>query len=325
MADEEDELINLSELEDEQPAAPEKKLEAAAAKPPPVPGPNAKPATSVPQVGLQDLERQVAAERAERGRVTQQAQQLARERDQAIAFAREAEARGVSTFELYVDNQIANMTEMMDTLTAQQEAAYADSDFKTVAAINRKLADIGGDLASAKRDKATLAQQRETMKQQHAQPTTRQPAQQPQVPTDPLERAIMNRTEPTKAFLRKHPELIRGDGSLKRQAIDAHDSALDAGHAVDTPAYFSYIESLLGGNGAATNGGAPARGRAPSMAAPVARGAGPGAGSGVVNPDGTFTITPKMRRLAEEQGVPVKEWVQNYVRLVREGRMTPLT
>ena len=61
------------------------------------------------------------------------------------------------------------------------------------------------------------------------------------------------------------------------------------------------------------------------MAAPVARGAGPGAGSGVVNPDGTFTITPKMRRLAEEQGVPIKEWVTNYVKLVRDGRMTPIT
>jgi hypothetical protein len=117
---------------------------------------------------------------------------------------------------------------------------------------------------------------------------------------------------------------VRSDGSLKRQAIDAHDSALDAGHAVDTPAYFSYIEGIIGSGGG--NGGEPARGgRAPSMAAPVERGASPDRASGVVNADGTFTITPKMRRLAEEQGVPVKEWVQNYVRLVKEGRMTPLT
>jgi len=320
MADDEDEQINLSDLEDE-----EKKPEAAAAKPPPVPGPSAKPAAP-PQTGLRDLERQVEAERADRRRLAQENARLNNERDNAIRFAQEAERRGVSTFELYVDNQIAGMTEQMDMLTAQQETAYADGDFKTVASINRKLADIGGDLASAKRDKATLAQQRETMTEQHKQPI-RQPAQQPQVPTDPFERAIMNRTEPTKAFLRKHPELMRSDGSLKRQAIDAHDSALDAGHTVDTPAYFSFIEGLLGS-------GVPTRGegwtperqvhRAPSMAAPVARGAGPDRGSALGNADGTFTITPKMRRLAEEQGVPVREWVQNYVRLVKEGRMTPI-
>jgi len=320
MADDEDEQINLADLEDEeQPAA---KPEAAAAKPPPVPGPSARPAAP-PQTGLRDLERQVEAERADRRRLAQENARLNNERDNAIRFAQEAERRGVSTFELYVDNQIAGMTEQMDMLTAQQETAYADGDFKTVANINRKLADIGGDLASAKRDKATLAQQRETMTEQHKQPI-RQPAQQPQVPTDPLERAIMNRTEPTKQFLRKHPELIRSDGSLKRQAIDAHDSALDHGHTVDTPAYFHHIEVLLGGNGAARGDGEPVRGRAPSMAAPVARGAGPDRGSALGNADGTFTITPKMRRLAEEQGVPVREWVQNYVRLVKEGRMTPI-
>jgi hypothetical protein len=321
MADEENEEINLSDLEEEIDPDKEVKPEAKA-KPAPVPGPGA--ARAAPSTGLKDLERQVATERSERTRVAQENARLQSERDNAIRFAQEAERRGVSTFELYVDNQINSMTEQMDALTAQQEGAYADGDFKTVAAINRKLADLGGDLASAKRDKATLATQRETMKQQHQQPIRTQP-QQPQVPTDPLERAIMNRTEPTKAFLRKHPELVRGDGSLKRTAIDAHDSALDAGHAVDTPGYFQFIEGLIGPGSGNGNGELPARGRAPSMAAPVARGTSPDRASGVINADGTFTITPKMRRLAEEQGVPVKEWVQNYVRLVREGRMTPIT
>jgi hypothetical protein len=324
MADDEDEVINLSELESEDDEGKEKKPPAqAAVRPPPVPGPGA-----APQTGLKDLERQIEAERVERARALNIARQATTERDNAIRFAQEAERRGVSTFELYVDSQIASITEQMDSLTAQQEGAYTDSDFKTVAAINRKLADLGGDLASAKRDKATLTQQREVMTQQHRQPIHPPGGgqQQPQVPTDPLERAIMNRTEPTKQFLRKHPELVRGDGSLKRQAIDAHDSALDAGHAVDTPAYFQFIEGLIGGGGGG-NGEVPARGgRAPTLAAPVVRGGGGGGGGGssVVNPDGSITVTPKMRRLAEEQGVPIKEWVSNYVRLVKEGRMTPI-
>lgn len=325
MADEdENEEINLADLEqdDEQPEG--KKPDAAAAKPPPVPGPRT---AAAPQTGLKDLERQIGEERAARARLAQENQRLGGERDNAIRFARETEARGVSTFELYVDNQISSMTEQMDALTAQQETAYADGDFKTVSQINRRLADLGGDLASAKRDKATLTQQRGVMEQQHKQPI-RPAAGQQQQPTDPVERAIQGRTPTTQAFLRKHPELIRSDGTLKRAAIDAHEAALDAGHTLDTPSYYAHIEGLIGpGTGAANgNGGeAPARGRAPRDAAPVARGGGPDRGSSVVNADGTFTITPKMRRLAEEQNVPIKEWVSNYVRLVREGRMTPIT
>jgi hypothetical protein len=298
-------------------------------KPAPVPGPSsAKPAAAA-QDGLKDLERQIENERRARATTAQENARLQTERDNAIRFAREAEARGMTTYELYTENQITAATEQMDALTSQQETAYADGDFKTVADINKRLNKLGGQLAILERDKATLAEQREQMKQQHARPTTtRQPAQPAQLPANPLERAIMNRTEPTKAFLRKHPELVRNDGSLKRTAIDAHDRALDEGHTVDTQSYFDYIEGILGTGTAPAgdgDGAAPRPGRAPSTAAPVSRGGGPERGGpGLPNSDGTISVTPRMRRLAEEQGVPIKEWVTNYVRLLKEGRVTPI-
>lgn len=318
-ADEENEDINLADLDTDD--GEEKKV----SKPPPVPGPKTAAPAPAPaaQDGLKDLQRQIEAERAERGRIAQQNQQLARERDQAIAFAQEAERRGVTTYELYTETQITGVQEQMDALTAQQENAYGDGDFKTVAEINKRLNRLGGQLAILERDKATLAEQREQMGKQPPRQPQRQTQPQAPQPTDPLEKAIQNRTEPTKQFLRKHPELVRGDGSLKRTAIDAHDNALDAGYAVDTPGYFQFIESVIG-SGQPASDGAPVPRRAPTTAAPVARGASPG-GGGVVNADGTFTVTPKMRRLAEEQGVPVQEWVKNYVRLVSEGRVTPIT
>jgi hypothetical protein len=343
MADEDEDLIIDLNEKDEDAAAKEAEKSPRAderaptqAKPPPVPGPASKPPPSTaPQTGLKDLESQIVAERAAKNRVAEENRRLQAERDQAILFAQEAERRGMSTFELYNENQIRAAEEQLDALTMQQEAAMNDGDFKAAADLNRKMQRLGGQLALLERDKATLAQQRETMKVQHQrkpQPT-RQPAEAQ--PTDPLERAIAGRTEPTKQFLRKHPELIRGDGSLKRAAIDAHERALDEGHAVDTPGYFSFIEGLIGTQGhvageqtgreAVTNGqGQPpreARQRAPTMAAPVERGAGPGS-SGEA---GTFVMTPKMRRLADEQGVPPKEWAQNYVRLLKEGRITPIT
>jgi hypothetical protein len=36
-------------------------------------------------------------------------------------------------------------------------------------------------------------------------------------------------------------------------------------------------------------------------------------------------MTPKMRRLADEQGVTPSEWATNYVKLLKEGRITPIT
>jgi hypothetical protein len=162
-----------------------------------------------------------------------------------------------------------------------------------------------------------LAQQREQQPQRQASPQPAQPAAQPQS-SDPLERAIASRTEPTKQFLRKHPELVRGDGTLKASAIAAHERALDDGYSVDTPGYFDYIEKSL--EAQVPMAGGSGGGRAPTMAAPVARNSAPTASGGMNG--GTFTMTPKMRRLAAEQGVSDKEWAQNYVRLLSEGRIT---
>lgn len=298
------------------------------AKPPPVPGPTSKAAVA-PQQGLEELQRQVDAERAERTRVTEVAQQIARERDQAVALAREAERRGVSTYELYNENQIKAAQDRMEALAAQGEQAMQDGDFKRAQTLNLQIGRLGGTLAVLERDQAVLAQQREQGEQQRQRP--QQPAQpqqprqaQPQAPTDPLERAIMGRSEATKSFIRKHPEIVRGDGTLKRNVIDAHDRALDEGYQVDTPGYFEYVEKSMvaqvpGGGG---GGGPPVRSQ--QFSAPVTRNGGPGNSGGGAG-GGNFVMTPKMRRLAMEQGVPEKEWAQNYVKLLAEGRITPIT
>jgi hypothetical protein len=97
--------------------------------------------------------------------------------------------------------------------------------------------------------------------------------------------------------------LIRSDGTLKALAINAHEKALDAGHAVDTEAYFGFIEQAIGSPASEKSNGAPVN--VPGYSAPVARGAAPGGDN--LSP-GTFRMTPKMRRLAEEQGVSNAEW-----------------
>jgi len=317
--DDESIVVNLDEQEDSLPEGGEgNRTTSVNAKPPPVPGPGS------PQVGLAELQRQITEERAERERVSAVARQIAQERDQAIAFAQEAERRGMSVYELNAENQIKSIEDKMVALAGASEQAMHDGDFKRVAALNLESHRLGGDLAVARRDQQVLQQQREQMDQrpppQQQQPRQAAPARAQ--PTDPIERAIQDRSEPTKNFIRKHPEIVRGDGTLKRNALDAHERALDEGFQVDTPGYFEYIERSLVAQQPHQNGGNPPPSRAPTMAAPVARGGGPSGSGGGGN---MFTATPKMRRLAEEQGVPIGEWVRNYVRLLNEGRITPIT
>lgn len=319
----EDLVVTLGEPE--KPETPETPGEtAAAAKPPPVPGPPpAQPVT--PEAGVRELERQIAAERAERTRLAEMARRLQGERDQAVQYARDAERQGGTNYEAYLDSQIQGMTEQMDLLASQAEAAMSDGDFKAVAEINKKSNRLGGQLALAEREKLAVQQQRAAQPQQR-QPQQRQPQQKPQTPapTDPFERAIHGRSEPTKNFLRKHRELIRSDGTLKNVAIQAHENALDAGFTADTEAYFAHIEKLIALQTPAQNGnGSAAPAPQPGYAAPVARG--PALANNEGLPPGQFRMTPKMRRLAEEQGVSPQEWASNYVRLLKEGRITPIT
>jgi hypothetical protein len=314
-------IIDLNE-------APEgEKTAAAGAKPPPVPGPSSSPAPP-PQAGLEELQKQINAERAERARITQVAQQIARERDNAVSFAQEAERRGVSTYELYNENQIKATQDKMEALAAQAEQAMQDGDFKRASTFNLQIGRLGGALAVLERDQAVLAQQREQQGQrQQPQPQPQQPRQQqPQAPADPFERALVGRSEATKQFLRKHPELVRGDGTLKRAVIDAHDRALDEGFQIDTPGYFEYVEKSLMAQVPRGDGGGPSvpATRSQGYSAPVTRNGGPGNSGGGAS-GGNFVMTPKMRRLANEQGVPEREWAQNYVKLLAEGRITPIT
>jgi hypothetical protein len=317
MADEvqdgEDLVIDLN-------AEPEaEKTEAApVTKPAPVPGP---PPSVAPQVGLKDLEQQIANERRARAQAEDTARRIAAERDQAVQYAQEADRRGGTNYEAYVDSQIQGMSGDMDMLAAQSEVAMNEGDFKTAAEINKRIGRLGGALAIAEREKQALQQQRQ---QPQRQPPRQQQPPQRQLPTDPLERAIAGRTPATQAFLRKHPDLIRGDGTLKKAAIDLHDKAIDAGYTVDTEEYFRQIEKMMGGNGQApapSENGNSAQ-RVSGYSAPVTRGPAPG-GDNLA--PGQFRLTAKMRRLAEEQGVTPSEWANNYVKLLKEGRITPIT
>jgi hypothetical protein len=275
-----------------------------------------------PAVGIEELNRQLTESKAQREAAVAAAQQAQQQRDYATAVAAEAQRRGISTEELMNDQAITNIQERAASLKTEAKTAHEVGDYGRVADINFELGRLGGALNAHEQHKWRLQQQREQFVA-----TQQQAARQPPPPSDPFERALVGRTSRTQDFLRSHKDLVRSDGTLKRAAVDAHERALDEGHAVDTDAYFQRIEELVAEPAPAErkrevkNPPPERRAPPPMAAAPVSRGTSRATG-------GTeFIMTPHMRRLAEEQLGPGHEveWFENYQRAVREGRMEPLS
>lgn len=290
------------------------------------PAKDAKPEQVPPAVGVAELQQQLEESARQRERVAEQNRRLQGERDQAVAYAQEAERRGISAQEVMADHRLTSVQGQMDSLVEQQKGLYEAGDWGKVAEINRKLSELGGEKVAYERDKANFAWQREQAKQQQPQR---------QLPTDPVERATVGRTDRTADFIRKHPEIIRADGTFKGVALHAHEKAMDEGHSIDTDSYFSRIEEILKGEKSAETTSRdmsslvakPDKPRgAPTEAAPVSR----ARSSMVPGFDGeNLRMTPKLRRLAEEQmqssdPKDLAAWAKSYVNNIRTGRSEPI-
>lgn len=270
-----------------------------------------------PAAGLEEISKQLTEAAEARAEAEDRARRAEASERQQRALAEEAERRNISVYELNNEGALTAAEERMTALNDKAVALMEDGKFKEAAAINLQIGRIGGEIAILESKKAWFAEQRELAKQ---------PRQQQQ-PADEFEQRIQGRGEELKAFLRKHKELVRTDGSFKKVAVDAHEAALESDLTPGTTAYFDFIEKeVYGPKDPATPAAVakPAPKVAPSpraTAAPVSRnGGGPSAnGAG----GDTFVVTKRMRRLAEEQGVDILEWVDGYRRAVAEHRMEP--
>jgi hypothetical protein len=234
-----------------------------------------------------------------------------------VSIANEAAQGRATDYELHVDNQITITQERMDAIAEQYAQAMADADYTKAAQLQKDSNRLGGQLAVFERDKAVAKQNRERRQARPAQPA--QPAaQQPAAVADPREAVIAGRSPRTQVFLRKHPELMRVDGTFKRAAIEAHESALDEGFPLDSDAYFEHIEKMIKPTSPAAE--AAQQNGQPSYAAPVTRGATPG--TSPLAP-GTFRMSRHQQELARDAGVTDAEWANAYLKSVKEGKVTP--
>jgi hypothetical protein len=117
-----------------------------------------------------------------------------------------------------------------DALEQQYAAAMAAQDFPTVAKLQREMSRNEARREQLEAGKIHLENA---------------PKPVPRPVSDPVEKFVEKMSPQSASWIRSHPEFVT-DPRKNRLMIRAHEDALDAGLAPDTPAYFRSVEMTLG-------------------------------------------------------------------------------
>ena len=254
-----------------------------------------------PEEGVDELKRQLDAERARR---------VDAERKAHEAGERERMARNDkddSDIQL-VANAIQTLNRDSEILKANYAMALKHGDFTKAAEINSEMNETA----------AQLQQLNNGLEAMRAKPKA-QP--QPQRSSDPVEAFAAQLTPRSADWVRAHPEFVK-DARLNRKMIAAHELAVADGYTPDTDGYFSAIEQTLKvsqpkaqpeEDASASAAKVTQRRDAAPAAAPVSRG-----GS---NRSNVVRLTAAEREMAEMMNMKPEDYAKNKMALQKEGKL----
>ena len=253
-----------------------------------------------PEEGVDELKRQLDAERARRV----EAERKAHEAGERERMARND--KDDSDIQL-VANAIQTLNRDSEILKANYAMALKNGDFTKAAEINSEMNETA----------AQLQQLNNGLEAMKAKPKA-QP--QPQRSSDPVEAFAAQLTPRSADWVRAHPEFVK-DARLNRKMIAAHELAVADGYTPDTDGYFSAIEQTLKvGQRAQPEEDASAsaakvtqRRDAAPAAAPVSRG-----GS---NRSNVVRLTAAEREMADMMGMKPEDYAKNKMALQKEGKL----
>ena len=253
-----------------------------------------------PEEGVDELKRQLDAERARR----MDAERKAHEAGERERMARND--KDDSDIQL-VANAIQTLNRDSEILKANYAMALKNGDFTKAAEINSEMNETA----------AQLQQLNNGLEAMKAKPKA-QP--QPQRSSDPVEAFAAQLTPRSADWVRAHPEFVK-DARLNRKMIAAHELAVADGYTPDTDGYFSAIEQTLKvGQRAQPEEDASAsaakvtqRRDAAPAAAPVSRG-----GS---NRSNVVRLTAAEREMAEMMNMKPEDYAKNKMALQKEGKL----
>lgn len=296
MADNKDDQIEV-EVEKTEDAAPE--IEVVAAE--------SSPSKDDVTETLDTLRKKIEEERLARVEAERRAQEAA---NMAAQARNEAEDTNLHL----VTNAIGTLKQNAAILKDHYKSAMEAGDYDRVAEIQQEMANNSHKLSELERGKAAM----------ESKPRVEVP-RTPQA-TDPVE-AFASQLSPRSAqWVRSHPEYAVNP-VLREKMIAAHRLAVADSMAPDTDEYFDYVEGILRikksdpvqtqGEEATSAAAKPVQRRSSPPAAPVSRsGTGDGSRPNVVR------LTSEEREMAQMMGMTDKQYAENKLKLIQEGRLT---
>jgi hypothetical protein len=184
--------------------------------------------------GIEDLKRQLEAEKAERAAAEGRAREASARESEAADRAHRATSEARDSNLHLVTGAIEQLKATQDILEERYEAAAAAGDHRAMAKITREFSDNGAKL-----------NQLELGKQEMEQAPKEEPRRQSADPVEALASSMQASGSPRSAqWIRQHPDYAR-DANLNRKMLAAHNLAVTDGLSPDTDAYFEAVETTL--------------------------------------------------------------------------------
>lgn len=265
--------------------------------------------------GIEELKKQLAAERAARAK-DQEARADAERRafeasKTAFTAKNEVQASNLQMVTAAIDTMKGNQEQLKNALAN----AHAAQDYAAIAEIQVMITDNSTKL-------------RELETGQEAIKNAPKPA--PPRVQDPVEALAMQLTPRSANWVRAHPEYARNP-ALYQKMLAAHNLAVGDGIEPDTDEYFEEVERTLkvpsrhtraevdtDDQSAFSSAAAPAKARTSPAAAPVSRGT---SSSNSSSGGRTITLSAAQAEAAAASGLTPKEYWDNMQFLKREGRV----
>lgn len=261
------------------------------------------------EVGIEALKIQLEQERSARAEAEKRYRDAHENATRASAEVQDSNLQLIASA---IDS--VNRTNFM--LKRDYAVAMSSGNFEHAAEIQSQMSINGAKLLQLENGKAAL-------EQRIANP----PAQQPEMPSDPVEAVASQLSPRSAAWIRSHPECVR-DKRLYMKMVGAHNIAIADGFQADTDEYFSEIERQLGyrkpqtavdrdeAEEPSSMAAKPMAKKPQPPAAPSSRTAGNGSAG-----RNTVTLSAAEREMASIMGMTPEEYAKNKVALKKEGKL----
>lgn len=187
----------------------------------------------------QDNERRVADAEAQARRNLDDAEAA---RGAAAAASKET----VETRRTAIETALVASEAQMGTLESDYAAAFEAGDSRKMAATQRRMSELGGEIAQLKSGKAAITADtgadrgRRVVQQDEPAPRRRPATEQEQ-----FDDAIKGYSPRTQRWLRDHKEVVT-NVTRRNEAMSAHHAALAQRYEPESDEYFAYLDRRMG-------------------------------------------------------------------------------